>query len=228
MIRPASSCITTAAAATGGCGARVGLESGPLASPKVRRTVALSVQNGTTASNVAEPPWVAASPRDDYVMTERDVEARHEDLRRTYLRSEHERSESTARGVHHLALICRDPERTIRFYQNLLGLPLVGLFENRDYPGSTHFFFDIGNDNLLAFFDFPGLGLGPSVEAIGGVQHIALSVTPESFEAAKQNLEAEGIEYLGPDRGVTDSIYFRDPDGIQIELTSQPLRAGLE
>jgi glyoxylase I family protein len=179
-------------------------------------------------ANVPELPWVAASPRDHCAMTARYVEARHEELRRRYLRSEHERPESTARGVHHLALICRDPETTIRFYQDLLGFPLVGLFENRDYPGSTHFFFDIGNDNLLAFFDFPGLGLGPSVEAIGGVQHIALSVTPESFEAAKQTLEAEDIEYLGPDRGVNDSMYIRDPDGIQIELTSQPLRAGLE
>jgi glyoxylase I family protein len=160
-------------------------------------------------------------------MTTSDVEARHEELRRKYLRSATERPESTARGVHHLALICRDPERTIRFYQDLLGFPLVGLFENRDYPGSTHFFFDIGNDNLLAFFDFPGLGLQKAVEAIGGVQHIALSVTPEQFEAAKRKLEAEGIEYLGPDRGVTDSIYFRDLDGIQIEFTSQPLRAGL-
>jgi glyoxylase I family protein len=157
-----------------------------------------------------------------------EVEARHEDLRSRYLKPASERGESTARGVHHLALICTEPERTIRFYQGVLGFPLVGLFENRDYPGSTHFFFDIGHDNLLAFFDFPGLGLESSVEAIGGVQHIAVSVSPEQFEAAKRTLDAEGVEYLGPDRGVTDSVYFRDPDGIQIELTSQPLREGLD
>ncbi|MCI0632865.1 MAG: VOC family protein [Actinobacteria bacterium] len=161
-------------------------------------------------------------------MAAREVEARHEDLRRKYLKPANERGESAARGVHHLALICSEPERTIRFYQGVLGFPLVGLFENRDSPGSTHFFFDIGHENLLAFFDFPGLGLEPAVEAIGGVQHIALSVSPEQFEAAKLKLDAEGIEYLGPDRGVTDSVYFRDPDGIQIELTSQPLREGLD
>ena len=69
-----------------------------------------------------------------------------------------ERPASIGRGVHHLAVICADPERTIRFYQDLLGFPLVELFENRDYEGSTHFFFDIGNGNLLAFFDFPGSG----------------------------------------------------------------------
>ena len=50
----------------------------------------------------------------------------------------------------------RDVERTIDFYQDLLEFPLTELFENRDYQGSTHFFFDIGNGNLLAFFDFPG------------------------------------------------------------------------
>src|SRR3954447_13842123 len=78
-----------------------------------------------------------------------------------YLRPAAERPQSTARGVHHMALICGDVERTIQFYQDLLGFPLVELMENRDYKGSTHLFFDIGNDNLLPFFDFPGLGLQP-------------------------------------------------------------------
>jgi glyoxylase I family protein len=84
-------------------------------------------------------------------------------------------------------------------------------------------FFDIGHENLLAFFDFPGLGLEPAIEAIGGVQHIAISVYPAHFEGLKSALEANGIPYLGPDRGAKDSIYFRDPDGIQIELIREPL-----
>jgi glyoxylase I family protein len=125
--------------------------------------------------------------------------------------------------VHHLALICSDPEQTIRFYQDLLGFPLVELFENRDYPGSSHFFFDIGNRNMLAFFDFPGLGLEPVAEGLGGVQHVAISVTPEVFEAKKRALDAAGVPYLGPDRGVEESIYFKDPDNIQVELIRQPL-----
>ena len=90
--------------------------------------------------------------------------------------------------------ICADPERTIRFYQDLLGFPLVELFENRDYEGSSHFFFDIGNRNMLAFFDFPGLGLEPVPEGLGGVQHVAISVTPEVFEAAKVRLADAGID----------------------------------
>ena len=95
--------------------------------------------------------------------------------------------------------------------------------ENRDYPGSTHFFHDLGNGNLLAFFDFPGLGLSPAIEAIGGVQHIAISVSPEQFEALKARLDERGIPYLGPDRGIANSVYFKDPDGIQIELLREPL-----
>ena len=131
---------------------------------------------------------------------------------------------SGGRGVHHLALICSDVEQTIRFYQDMLGFPLVDVIENRDYPGSTHFFLDIGHDNLLAFFDFPGLGLGEAVEAHGSVQHVAISVGQEHLEAVRRRLDEAGVDYLGPDRGLTDSIYVKDPDGIQIELLAQPLR----
>ena len=152
-----------------------------------------------------------------------EMEARWAALRQAYLAPKATRPASTARGVHHMALICDDVERTIQFYQGLLGFPLIELMENRDYRGSTHFFFDLGHDNLLAFFDFPGLGLQPGVESIGSVQHIAISVEPAAFERIKQRLEAEGIAYLGPDRGAVDSMYFKDPNGVQIELIREPL-----
>jgi glyoxylase I family protein len=155
---------------------------------------------------------------------ERDLPAlarRRAELRDKYLRPE--RPESNGGGVHHLALICADPERTIRFYQDVLGFPLVELFENRDYEGSSHFFFDIGAGNMLAFFDFPGLGLEPVPEGLGGVQHVAISVTPETFERLKGVLDGARVDYIGPDRGIKESVYFKDPDGIQIELIRQPL-----
>jgi glyoxylase I family protein len=134
------------------------------------------------------------------------------------------RPATSARGVHHVALICADVRATVDFYQGLLEFPLTEMFENRDYPGSTHFFFDIGNDNMLAFFDFPGLGLEPAVEAIGSLQHLAISMAPEEYEKVRSRLDEHGVEYLGPDRGLEESIYLRDPDGIQIELTSVPLQ----
>jgi len=151
------------------------------------------------------------------------IRARREELKKTYLQAPAERPASTVRGVHHLALIAKDVEETIRFYQDVLGFPLVELVENRDYKGSSHFFFDIGNRNMLGFFDFPGLGLEPVPEGLGGVQHFAISVTPEVFEAAKARLAEAGVEYRGPDMGVKESIYFKDPDNIQVELIRQPL-----
>jgi len=148
------------------------------------------------------------------------LSARRAELRERYIRAD--RPASNGRGVHHLALICADPERTIRFYQDVLGFPLVELFENRDYEGSTHFFFDIGAGNMLAFFDFPGLGLQPVPEGLGGVQHVAISVEPAMFERLKKVLDDNGIAYIGPDRAA-ESVYFKDPDGIQVELIRQPL-----
>jgi len=144
--------------------------------------------------------------------------ARRERLRERYLLPPPRRPATSGRGIHHAALICSDPERTIRFYQDLLGFPLVELVENRDYPGSTHFFFDLGNSTLLGFFDFPGLGLGQAIEAVGGVQHIAIAVAPDQHARLRESLDKAGVPYAGPDRGIEESLYFRDPDGIQIEL----------
>jgi glyoxylase I family protein len=151
------------------------------------------------------------------------IRERREQLRAKYLTDKAERPASTARGIHHAAFVCRDVEETIRFYQDFLGFPLVELVENRDYIGSSHFFFDLGNRNLLGFFDFPGRDHEPYKETIGALQHMAISVTSEQFENAKAKLDAGGIDYLGPDRGVLDSVYFRDPNGLGIELYREEL-----
>jgi glyoxylase I family protein len=152
-----------------------------------------------------------------------DIRARRAELRSRYVRPTGQRPATTVQGVHHIALICRDVEETIRFYQDFLGFPLVELVENRDYAGSSHFFFDIGNGNLLGFFDFPGHDHPAFTETIGGVQHIAISMSAEQFDAAKKKFEQAGLDYLGPDRGVEDSMYFRDPNGIGLELYREEL-----
>jgi glyoxylase I family protein len=153
----------------------------------------------------------------------RKIREHREELRQRYLRSTAGRQPTTVQGVHHLALICRDTEETIKFYQEFLGFPLVELVENRDYAGSNHFFFDIGNRNLLGFFDFPGHEHPAWMETIGGVQHLAISVSPDQFDAAKKKLDEAGVEYLGPDRGVEESMYFRDPNGVGLELYREEL-----
>ena len=151
------------------------------------------------------------------------IEAERARIRAAHLRPQAERAASTARGLHHTALISSDVERTVRFYQDVLGFPLTELIENRDYPGSSHFFFDLGNSTLLGFFDFPGLGLEPGREALGTVQHIAISVEPSRHAELRARLDQAGVRYAGPDRGIEESLYFRDPDGIQIELLRDEL-----
>jgi catechol 2,3-dioxygenase-like lactoylglutathione lyase family enzyme len=145
---------------------------------------------------------------------------RRQELRDQYLRERDERPTSSARGVHHVALLSSDVETTIRFYQDVLEFPLTELFENRDYEGSTHFFFDIGNGNAIAFFDFPGLDLGGYAEVLGGLHHLAISVPPDRWATIKARLDEQGVEYAHIDGS---SIYFRDPDGARLELISDPL-----
>ena len=141
-------------------------------------------------------------------------------IREAYLRPTGERPASTARGLHHTALISSDVERTVRFYQDVLGFPLTELIENRDYAGSSNFFFDIGNGNLLAFFDFPGLDVGPYAEVLGGLHHMAISVDPENWASLVERLTEHGVPHE-VHSGV--SVYFRDPDGARIELIADPL-----
>jgi catechol 2,3-dioxygenase-like lactoylglutathione lyase family enzyme len=147
-----------------------------------------------------------------------DIEAERDRIRSQYLRAQ--RPASSARGVHHVALLCADVETTVRFYQDLLEFPLTEIFENRDYRGSNHFFFDIGNGNLLAFFDLPGLDLGQYAEVLGGLHHIAISVEPSRWQRLRDKLDAAGVEYMLES---DVSLYFRDPDGARLELLADPL-----
>jgi len=141
-------------------------------------------------------------------------------LKARYLRPIRERPASAARGLHHFALVSSDVERTITFYQDLLEFPLVELFENRDYRGSTHFFFDVGNGNYLAYFDFPGLDVGDYREVLGGLHHIAISVSPDQWERLVGKVKAAGIETLIVGGS---SAYFPGPDGERLELLTYPL-----
>jgi len=148
------------------------------------------------------------------------IEAERDRIRAAYLREPGARPASTARGLHHTALISSDVERTVRFYQDVLGFPLTELIDNRDYAGSSHFFFDIGHGNLLAFFDFPGLDVGPYAEVLGGLHHVAISVEPDRWEELQQRLTAAEVPFE-VHSGV--SMYFRDPDGARVELIADPL-----
>ena len=156
---------------------------------------------------------VSAQERDE-------LTARREVIKGEFLKPTGQRPESSARGIHHTALISSDVARTCAFYQDVLGFPLVEMFENRDLPGSTHFFFDLGHGNTIAFFDLPGVDPGPYDEVLGGLHHLAISISKQNWDAARARLDAAGVEYMVESGS---SIYFRDPDGARLELIHDPL-----
>ena len=118
------------------------------------------------------------------------IEAERERIRAEYLRPDGRAPAERPRGASTTPRCSASTSSgRSQFYQDVLGFPLTDIFENRDYKGSNHFFFDIGNGNLLAFFDFPGLDLGPYAEVLGGLHHIAISVEPQTWERLKAKLD---------------------------------------
>ena len=145
------------------------------------------------------------------------------------------------RGINHLALTCSDMARTIHFYRDVLGMPLV---KTIDFPNGRgkHYFFDCGNGDCVAFFEFPG---GPATvdqkthgkmaATPGMMHHVAFNVSDETIALYRQRLVDAGIEVTevvnhddsptGASPEVNEStfvrsIYFRDPDGMQLEFAS--------
>jgi catechol 2,3-dioxygenase-like lactoylglutathione lyase family enzyme len=133
------------------------------------------------------------------------------------------------RGLHHFAWRCRDSEETRRFYEDLLGLPLVHVIKSDLVPSTgeycpyVHIFFQMRDGSYIAFFDLgDDTAAQPSPNTPPWVNHIALRVdSAGDLRAAKARLEAAGVEVLGvTDHHIIESIYFFDPNGIRVELTT--------
>lgn len=137
-------------------------------------------------------------------------------------------------GLHHFAWRCRDSEETRHFYEDLLGLPLTHVIQADHVPSTgeycpyVHIFFQMGDGSYIAFFDLgDDTAALPSPNTPAWVNHIALRVeSREALLAAKQRLESAGIEVLGvTDHHIIESIYFFDPNGIRLELTTPTVSA---
>ena len=133
------------------------------------------------------------------------------------------------RGLHHFAWRCRDSEETRHFYEDLLGLPLTHVIKSDHVPSTgeycpyVHIFFQMRDGSYIAFFDLgDDTAALPSPNTPAWVNHIALRVDSlDELEAAKARLEAAGVEVLGlTDHHIIESIYFFDPNGIRLELTT--------
>jgi glyoxylase I family protein len=128
------------------------------------------------------------------------------------------------RGLHHVTGICRDLERTITFYRDVLGLAVVHDGTSDDDPGTRHVWFgalDGSAGRLLSFMQYPELPEG--VVGIGSTHHFALTVeTAEEQEAWLTYLRENDVECSDVfDRGMCRSIYLRDPDGHVVEIATR-------
>ncbi len=126
-------------------------------------------------------------------------------------------------GVHHITLIGADRQSTIDFWEGVLGMPFVFEQPNLDDPDEGHLYFDPGDGRLITVFTnenrHPDAAAVP--EATGSLHHLALTVSDATFWQVAARLDARGVAHSGPvDRGFMDSIYFRDPLGLRLELAS--------
>lgn len=134
------------------------------------------------------------------------------------------------RGLNHFAWRCRNAEETRAFYEDILGLPLAHVIKADHVPSTgeyapyLHVFFRMGDGSHIAFFDLgDDTRALPSPNTPSWVNHIALEVaTKEELLAAKARLEQHGVQVLGvTDHHIIESIYFFDPNGLRIEITTR-------
>jgi catechol 2,3-dioxygenase-like lactoylglutathione lyase family enzyme len=130
------------------------------------------------------------------------------------------------KGLHHNAYRCSDSERTRRFYEDFLGLPLANAFELGETKTgrkveALHSFYRMGDGSFLAFFEVPGMPFDFKEQHDFDL-HIALEVDRDVLEPMMAKARDAGMEVRGvSDHGFIDSIYFRDPDGYVVELTAK-------
>jgi catechol 2,3-dioxygenase-like lactoylglutathione lyase family enzyme len=128
-----------------------------------------------------------------------------------------------SQGVHHITLTGADRQTSIDFWQGLLAMPFVFEQPNLDNPGENHLYFDPGDGRLITIFTSEDRIPDPRPKRAGpgDVHHIAFAVSRATFSQIAGRLDERAISHSGPkDRGFMDSIYFRDPMGLLVELAA--------
>jgi len=135
-------------------------------------------------------------------------------------------------GINHLAMVTCDMERTIRFWRDLLGMRLIGGLGSKGY---RHYFFEISETDMIAFFqwpeveDMPEKDHGVPVKGPIAFDHVSIGVqSDDALWMLKDRLEAAGFwvsEVI--DHGFIHSIYSFDPNNIPIEFSSPVDRVDL-
>jgi glyoxalase family protein len=128
-----------------------------------------------------------------------------------------------SQGLHHITLVGADRQTSIDFWEGALGMPFVFEQPNLDNEAESHLYFDPGDGRLITVFTDESRTPDPSRTATdpGSVHHLAFSLSQATFRQAVERLDEAGVGHSGvKDRGFMDSIYFKDPLGLLIELAS--------
>jgi catechol 2,3-dioxygenase-like lactoylglutathione lyase family enzyme len=128
-----------------------------------------------------------------------------------------------SQGVHHITIVGADRKTSIDFWDGVLGMPFVFEQPNLDNASESHLYFDPGDGRLITIFTNEERAPDPTRTATdqGCVHHIAFSLSQATFNQAVERLDERKIRHSGvKDRGFMDSIYFEDPLGLLIELSS--------
>ena len=128
-----------------------------------------------------------------------------------------------SQGVHHITIVGADRQTSIDFWEGVLGMPFVFEQPNLDNASESHLYFDPGDGRLITVFTNEERTPDPTRTPTdpGCVHHLAFALSQATFRQAVERLDERGIQHSGvKDRGFMDSIYFKDPLGLLIELAS--------
>lgn len=139
------------------------------------------------------------------------------------------------KGLYHFSFPCRDGEETRKFYEDLLGLPLVNCMTAEKVPSTgeekpyAHFFFEMADGSYMAFFDLGENAMPePSPNTPAWVMHFAMEMdSVDEVLAMKARLNAAGVKTTDIiDHEFINSIYFFDPNGLRLEVTARTEEPG--
>ena len=128
-----------------------------------------------------------------------------------------------SQAVHHITIVGADRQTSIDFWEGVLGMPFVFEQPNLDNASESHLYFDPGDGRLITIFTDEGRKPDATRTPTdpGCVHHVAFALSQATFQQAVERLDERSIRHSGvKDRGFMDSIYFKDPLGLLIELAS--------
>jgi catechol 2,3-dioxygenase-like lactoylglutathione lyase family enzyme len=135
-------------------------------------------------------------------------------------------------GIHHIAIMAADIKVHIEFFSQVLGCPLVALFDMHGVPGGLHAFLKLNDHCSFSVVQLPGVGEIPKTlgvthagsgalpSAAGTMQHLAFRAdTMDELLTMRDRIRSHGVNVIGPlDHGMCQSIYFAGPDQLTLEV----------